>query len=107
MGTHMIVNFYLSPLIDPKDYGFVEREDCWYLKFGHQNSAVFVDKVTRRIRCNGVSSKCLATLFRIAAKGGIEIEDPEDTPRQYRINVTEAEMRAIEAMRGHPKEEGE
>ena len=98
------VNFYLSPFLKPEEYGFVDRGEEWCYRYGHQGSCVAIDKVTRRIRCNGVSSKCLAVLFRIAAKGGIEIEE-DGEGRQYRMNLTAEEVKAIEAMRGHPAED--
>lgn len=112
MGPHMTVNFYLHPKIDPKDYGFEECEDShsreryWYLKFGYQSSAIIIDGITRKIHCNGVSSKCMAVLFKIAEQGGIEIED-DDAPKRIRMSLTEEEYLKVQEMRNHPKEEEE
>lgn len=109
MGNHMAAYFYLKPGIDPKDYGFKQEKGYWTLQYNRQSSLVAIDMTTRKINCNGVSSKCLAVLFRIAENGGIEIEEEsEEKPRKHRMSLTEAEARVIQAMRGHPPvEQGE
>ena len=100
------VNFYLANHINPLEWGFEERErstdSYWYLSLPNQNSAIYIEKTTRKIHCNGVSSKLLATLFRIAAKNGIEIEDPENGEKRVRMSLTTEEYEAVQAMRNHP-----
>lgn len=105
MKNHQPVNFYLAWHINPTDWGFEEigrsNDAYWRFSIPGQNSALWIEKTTRKIHCNGASSKLLAVLFKIAEKGGIEIEDSEDT-RRFRVSLTEEEYRAVEAMRNHP-----
>lgn len=100
------VKFYLRMHINPLDYGFKETDDGngWVYRHGKQTSCVYISRDTRRIECNGVSSICLATLFRIAADNGIEILEL-DRRESLMMRLTPEEAIFIEKMRNGGKRE--
>lgn len=100
----MIIDFYLRKDLNPLDYGFEVShifKNKWEYRYRNQSAFLCVDQTSRKIQVFGQSSVCLAVLFRLAAMGGIEIDEQEkdDEVRKHRMYLTDEEFDTITKMR--------